>query len=141
MAMSTVIHLNFRGDAREALEFYRSVSGGELTIVRYQDLGVLDDPAQADQVIWGQVVAGSGFHVMAYDVQSSRAWDKGIDPFVVSLRGATVEEITAIWEKLAEGARVREPLGPAAWGPAYGMLTDRFGVTWVLDVAAEYAAS
>jgi PhnB protein len=92
-------------------------------------------------VIWGQVVAGNGFHVMAYDVQSSRAWDKGIDPFFVSLRGATVEEITAIWEKLAEGATIHEPLGPAAWGPAYGMLTDRFGVTWVLDVAAEYAAS
>ncbi|MCD2194658.1 VOC family protein [Actinomycetospora endophytica] len=141
MAMSTVVHLNFRGDAREALEFYRSVSGGELTIVRYGDLGAPEDPAQADEVMWGQVVSSSGFHVMAYDVQTSRTWDRGVDPFYVSLRGATVEEITSVWEKLAEGATIREPLGPAAWGPAYGMLTDRFGVTWVLDVAAEYAAS
>ena len=141
MAMSTVIHLNFRGDAREALEFYRSVSGGELTIVRYQDLGGAEDPAQNEQVVWGQVVDGNGFHVMAYDVQSSRAWDRGIDPFFVALRGATVEEITTIWDALAEGATIREPLGPAAWGPAYGMLTDRFGVTWILDVAAEDAAS
>ncbi|HEY2224701.1 VOC family protein [Actinomycetospora sp.] len=141
MAMSTVIHLNFRGDAREALEFYRSVSGGDMTIVRYQDLGAVEDPAEAEQVMWGQVVAANGFHVMAFDVPSSRAWDTGVDPFFVALRGQTVEEITAIWEKLVDGATVRQPLGPAAWGPAYGMLTDRFGVTWVLDVAVEHAAS
>ena len=54
------------------------------------------------------------------------------------MRGETPQEITAHWEKLAEGATVVQPLAPAQWAPLYGMLTDRFGVAWVLDVVAEY---
>nr|WP_306364170.1 hypothetical protein [Nocardia sp. CC227C] len=50
------------------------------------------------------------------------------------MRGTAVEEIAGYWEGLSDGAHIVVPLGPAAWSPGYGMLTDRFGVTWVLDV-------
>jgi PhnB protein len=138
MSVKSVTHLNFRGDARAALEFYQSVFGGHLSVVTYKDAGNAQDPAEADQVMWGQLVADSGFHVMAYDVPSRLPWDRGENSFFLSLRGETTEEITAYWEKLSDGAGVAQPLGPAQWAPLYGMLTDRFGVVWVVDVAREY---
>ena len=141
MAVHAVTHLNFRGDARAALEFYHAVFGGDLTVVTYAQMGTAQDSAAADQIMYGQVAADSGFRVMAYDVPAGTPWDRGRDPFFLSLRGETTEEVAAYWDKLAEGATVRQPLGPAQWAPAYGMLTDRFGVTWVVDVVAQYAAA
>ncbi len=141
MSVNVVTHLNFRGDARAALEFYQSVFGGELTIITYQDMGNVQDPAEANQVLWGQVVAESGVRLMAYDVPASRPWSRGEDPFFMSLRGDTAEEITAYWAKLAAGATVVVPLEPSRLATLYGMLKDRFGITWVVDVVGDYRAT
>ncbi|MFD6950958.1 bleomycin resistance protein [Nocardiopsis sp. TSRI0078] len=138
MSVKTTTHLNFRGDARAALEFYQSAFGGDLTAVTYKDAGAVQEEAEADQVMWGQVLAGNGFHVMAYDVPSRTAYDQGENSVFVSVRGETVEEISGYWEKLSDGATTVVPMGPAGWAPAYGMLRDRFGVVWVLDVVGEY---
>lgn len=136
MTVQTTTHLNFRGQAREALDVYQAVFGGERTIVSYGDLGATQDAAQAEQVIWGQVVSEQGFRIMAYDVQPEKPWNPGENAFYVSVRGTSVEEVTAYWEKLREDASVLQPLGASAWSPLYGMLKDRFGVTWVMDVMA-----
>ncbi|GIG68250.1 VOC family protein [Phytomonospora endophytica] len=136
MTVTAVTHLNFRGDARAALGFYREVFGGELSLFTYRDMDAVEDPAEAEQLVWGQVDAENGFRVMAYDVPSSRLWSRGEDPFFVSLRGDSADEITALWKRLADGATVAVPLAPSPWAPLYGMLTDRFGVTWVVDIAA-----
>lgn len=134
MTINAVTHLNFRGDARNALAFYHSVFGGDKTVVSYKDAGNIQNPAEADQVIWGQMVAESGFRVMAYDVPSSMPWNPGQIPFFISVRGDNTHEITSYWEKLSDGATVLQPLASSAWSPLYGMLKDRFGITWVLDV-------
>ena len=136
MSVQITPHLNFRGDARAALELYRSVFGGELVVTTYGDLAQTADPATADLVVWGQVSAPSGFRVMAYDVPADRPWSLGEAPFFVSVRGDDVEEVRGYWGALVEGSTVVAPLASSDWAPAYGMLTDRFGVTWVLDVAA-----
>lgn len=138
MSVTTTTHLNFRGDARAALEFYQSVFGGHLAVVTYKDAGNVEDESAADQVMWGQVLAENGFHVMAYDVPARMDYDHGANSFFVSLRGESVEEITGYWETLRADATVVVPLGPAGWAPAYGMLRDRFGVVWVLDVVSGY---
>ena len=140
MTVSVTNHLNFRGDARAALEFYQSVFGGDLVIVTYKDAHSVQDPAEAGQVMWGQVAAKNGFRVMAYDVPSRMPWDQGKNAFFVSVRGESAQEITELWEKLSAGATVVQPLAPSGWAPLYGMLEDGFGITWVLDVAAEYKA-
>ncbi|NBF00463.1 VOC family protein [Nonomuraea sp. KC401] len=137
MTVKSAAHLNFRGDARAALEFYRSVFGGGLAVVTYRDAGNVQDAADADRVMWGQVLADDGFHVMAYDVPSHLPYDQGENSFFLSLRGETTQEITAYWERLSEGADVVRPLEPAQWSALYGMLKDRFGVVWVVDVAAD----
>ncbi|MEV0294777.1 VOC family protein [Nocardia sp. NPDC050710] len=140
MSVTTTTHLNFRGDARSALEFYQSVLGGDLAAVTYKDAGNVQEESEADHVMWGQVLAENGFHVMAYDVPARMAYDQGENSFFVSLRGETVEEITGYWDGLCDGGTVVIPMGPAGWAPAYGMVRDRFGVVWVLDVVGEQNA-
>lgn len=141
MSVSTVTHINLRGDARAALKHYASVFGGDVTVVTYRDAHAVQDPAEADQVMWGQVVSADGFHVMAYDVPSSLPWEPGQNAYFVSVRSESAEEIAERWERLSADATVIVPLAPAGWAPLYGMLRDRFGVVWVLDVAVAYAAS
>ena len=149
MTVQTVPHLNFAGEARAALEFYRSVFGGEATIATYGDVGMPPEAPDAGKVVFGQVVAGNGFRVMAYDVPGPGAGpapagvtrrEHGLTstdaPFFVSVRGETVEEVAALWAGLVVGGRVVEDFAASAWSPGSGMVTDRFGVTWVLDVAA-----
>ena len=140
MTIATTTHLNFRGDAREALTFYQSVFGGHLAAVTYADAHAVTEPAEADQVMWGQVASEAGFRVMAYDVPSHTPYEPGVIPAFVSVRGTDADELRGYWDALAEGATVVAPLAEAPWSPLYGMLKDRFGVTWVLDVAVEYQA-
>ena len=139
MTITTTTHLNFRGAAREALEFYQSVFGGEVSLFTYADAHNVQNPAEADLITWGQVLGDSGIHVMAYDVPSSMPYDQGVNSVFVSVRTSDAEELAGFWKQLSEGATVVQDLAPAGWSPLYGMLKDRFDVVWVLDVAVAYA--
>lgn len=141
MTVLTTPHLNFRGQARDALAFYQAAFGGDLTVVTYADAHNVTADDEADQVMWGQVESPEGLRVMAYDVPAHTAWEPGVIPVFVSVRGTDTAELTAYWEKLSDGATVVVPLGPAGWAPLYGMLRDKFGVTWVLDIAVAWDAS
>jgi PhnB protein len=105
--------------------------------------------------VFGQITSDNGFRVMAYDIPSrvqatpaestptpSTRREQGVtltsEPFFLSVRGDTVEEVRALWDGLSAAATIIEQFGPAPFAPAFGMLTDRFGITWILDVAAEY---
>ncbi len=133
MSVSTTTHVNFRGQAREALEFYKSVFGGEISIATYADIHAVEEPAQADHVAFGRVDAPNGFTVMAYDVQPSKGYDPGENPFYITLQGTAGDEIQALWDALSDSATtVLIPLAPAPFAPLYGMLTDRYGVTWIV---------
>jgi PhnB protein len=137
MSINTTTHVNLRGDARAALEFYRSVFGGDLVAVTYADANGAQRPEEADQIMWGQVTSPDGFRIMAYDVPSSRPWSAGDSPYFVSVRGSDADEITGYWKRLSADDRstVVVELAPSGWAPLYGMVTDPYGVTWVLDVA------
>ncbi|WP_194925704.1 VOC family protein [Catenulispora pinisilvae] len=137
MNLKSTTHVNFRGDARAALEFYRDVFDGELTVITYGMMNAAQRPEEAEHIMWGQVTAASGFAIMAFDVPADRPYDKGVAPFFESVRGQSVQDVTPIWERLSAGATVLQELKPSPWAPAYGMLTDRFGLTWVVDVASE----
>lgn len=154
MTITTTAHLNFRGDARAALEFYRSVFGGQVTIATYGDVGMPSEAPGADNLVFGQVESADGFRVMAYDIPGlsggsaaaagSTRRDNGTtitdSPFFVSVRGESLEEVEGYWSALSVGASILEPLTASAWSPGFGMLTDSFGVTWILDVAADRPA-
>jgi PhnB protein len=149
MTLTTTTHLNFRGDARAALEFYRSVFGGEITAAAYADFGMPQDAPGADGLVFGQLESPAGFRIMAYDVPGATGGSAGNAgttrrengmtvtdrPFFVSVRGESLDEIRHYWDAFAAEATVIEPLAASPWSPGFGMLTDRFGVTWILDVA------
>ena len=153
MSITTTTHLNFRGDARAALEFYRSVFGGDLSIATYGDFGMPPEAPGAQNVVFGQLESENGFRVMAYDIPGEAGGstaasgttrrENGVtltdQPFFVSVRGDALDEVQGYWEALSAGASIIEPLAASAWSPGFGMLTDRFGVTWILDVASAYS--
>ncbi|GIG29528.1 VOC family protein [Cellulomonas marina] len=143
MSVTTTTHLNFRGQARAALDHYAAVVGGEVLAFTFAQAGDETDAADGavpEELKWGQVTAPSGFAVMAYDVPPGRGFDRGQDPVFVSVRGDDPEEVTRLFAGLADGGTVRTPLAPAGYAPLYGMVTDRFGITWVLDVVAPFGA-
>ncbi len=154
MTIATTTHLNFRGTARQALEFYRSVFGGEVTLATYADFGMPAEVPGADKVVFGQVENAEGFRLMAYDIPGAddpeATTTAGVTSrengttvtdrtFFQSLRADSLDELTGYWDALADGASIVEPLAASAWSPGFGMLTDRFGVTWVLDVRVSHA--
>jgi PhnB protein len=154
MSIITTAHLNFRGTARAALEFYASVFGAEATVATYGDFGVPANAPGADKVVFGQVDNGSGFRVLAYDIPGLDDADTTLTAgttrreqgttitdrtFFLSLQGETLEEISGYWDALSDGGTIIEPLAASTWSPGFGMLTDRFGVTWAIDVRASYA--
>jgi PhnB protein len=140
MTITTTTHLNFRGDARAALGFYHTVFGGDQMLITYADAHAAQTPAEADQIIWGQVRSTDGFHVMAYDVPSAVAWNPGEIPFFVSVRGDDAGQLTTLWDKLSQGGTIKQPFGPSGFSPLYGMVTDPFGVTWVVDLQVAFPA-
>lgn len=150
MTIQTTAHLNFRGDARAALEFYQSVFAGHLVINTYADFGMPAEQPGADRVVFGLVVAESGFRIMAYDIPGdtgigiagggSAQREHGVtltdQAVFVAIAGDTLAEVRALWEPLSVDATVVEPLAASAWSAGFGMLTDRFGVTWSVSVSA-----
>lgn len=137
-------YLNFRGDAREALEFYHSVFGGDLTVGTFAEFGMTDVPeTERDLVMHGQLETPSGFTLMASDVPSHMAWEPGANAFSVSLSGRSGDdaELRGYWDGLSAGATVQQPLEAAPWGATFGMLADRFGIAWLVNISADQDAA
>jgi PhnB protein len=152
MTASLAPHLNFDGVAREALTFYADVLGTDAVIRTYAEFGMPAGLPDSDKVVWGQVATSDGVRIMAYDVPTQQSGgpaaqpgatrrENGLtltdQPYFLALSSATLADATALWEALAVGATVLEPLAASAWSAGFGMLTDRFGVTWVVDVQGD----
>ncbi|MGY4642977.1 VOC family protein [Cellulomonas sp. URHB0016] len=127
-------YLGFRDNARQAMEFYQSVLGGELTLSTFGDLHASDDPAEADKIMHGQLVSPTDLVLMGADTPSQMPYNPG-DNYSVSLSGDDETELRGYWDKLVDGGTVTVPLERAPWGDTFGMLTDRFGVAWLVNVA------
>ncbi|PFG33200.1 VOC family protein [Sanguibacter antarcticus] len=126
-------YLGFRDTAREAMEFYRAVFGGELTVSTFADLGQADDPVEGAKVMHAQLEAPDGFVLMAADTPSAMDRTPGGN-VAISLSGDDVAGLTGWWEKLSVGGVVAHPLGPSPWGDLFGMCRDRFGVSWMVYI-------
>jgi len=128
-------YLGFRGNAREALEFYSRILGGELTVSTFGDFQASQDPAEEHLVMHGQIVTPGGLALMASDTPQRMPYNPG-DTMSVSLSGEDETELRSYWDGLADGATVLQPLDKAPWGGSFGMLKDRFGVTWLVNINA-----
>jgi PhnB protein len=139
--MSTVLcpYLNFRGDAREAMEFYRSVLGGDLVVSTFSDFGITDWPDQLDSVMHSRLITDQGLVLMGADVPETMEVVFG-DSVSVLLGGEDEAALTVWYERLSEGGQIAMPLGRAPWGDSFAQFTDRFGVKWLVNIAAPKAA-
>ena len=125
-------YLSFRTEARQAMEFYQGVLGGELVINTFGEFpDMVQNPSQADLVMHGQLDTPDGLVLMASDTPDGMTYapPQGIS---VSLSGNTQEVTQAVWDKLSDGATITMPLDVPPWGGTFGMLVDRFGIAWML---------
>ncbi|MBO0839827.1 MAG: VOC family protein [Sciscionella sp.] len=140
--MSTQLspYLHFRDNARQAMEFYQSVLGGDLTVNTFADFHASDDPAEADKTMHAQLETKSGLQLMASDTPKAMEYQQGTN-FSLSLSGDDEPTLRGYWEKLSAGGTVAMPLDKAPWGDIFGMCVDKFGVHWMVNISSEQQAS
>ena len=127
-------YISFDGNARQALEYYRDVFGGELTISTFGESGMADSP-DADKVMHGNLETDRGFTIMAADTPSGMKYEPGSN-MAVSLSGDDTGELHGYWERLSDSGSVSVPLEKQMWGDEFGMCADRFGTAWMVNIAA-----
>lgn len=137
MTANLTPYLNFRDTAREAMEFYRSVFGGELDLRTFSELEASEDPSEADKVMHSQLSIPGGLTLMGADVPNSMAYDGNHAQIALSGDAADDATLRGWWERLSDGAKILEPLTTAPWGDAFGMLVDKHGTTWLVNIAGE----
>ena len=127
-------YVNFPGTARQAVQFYASVFGGTATIMTFGEAGAEGAP-DPDQVMHAHLETPSGFTLMAADMPPGQTHEPG-NSISISLSGDEDDERRGYWTKLSEGGTVAVPLDKQMWGDVFGMCTDRFGVSWLVNIAA-----
>jgi len=128
-------YLSFRGNAREAMEFYKSVFGGELTLSTFGEFqmpGISED--EADKVMHGQLTTPAGFTLMGSDTPEGMPYDDSSGGITVSVSGDDETELRGYWDGLADGGEVTMPLEQAPWGDSFGQLNDRYGTPWMFNI-------
>ena len=136
--MSTLLnpYLSFKDNARQAMEFYKSVFGGDLTLSTFKEFHVSQDPSEDDKIMHAELRAPSGVVFMASDTPNRMGYTAGAS-ISMSLSGEDDAELSGYFQKLAAGGMVTMPLEKAPWGDKFGSVTDRFGVNWLVNIAAE----
>ncbi|MFJ9761912.1 VOC family protein [Streptomyces sp. NPDC101149] len=124
-------YLLFAGDARQALQFYKEVFGGTLQLNTYGEAGQ-PDTATADKIMHGMLETPSNYTLMGADTPAGE--HKPGNAYSISLSGDDDTELRGYWEKLSDGATVAVPLDKQMWGDIFGMCTDRFGITWMINI-------
>jgi PhnB protein len=133
MASTLNPYLSFRDSARAAMEFYQSVFGGELSIDTFAAYEMGQDPSENDLVMHAQLETPDGFTLMASDTPSSMPYTPA-SGFSVSVSGDDDTALEGYWNALAEGGTVTMPLAAPPWGGRFGMLTDRYGIDWMVSI-------
>lgn len=130
-------YMHFKDNAREAMEFYKLVFGGELTMSTFKE-GMGDSGPTADNIMHSMLIIGPEMTLMAADTPDHMEYNPGAS-IELSLSGDTADEekLTDYWNKLSEGGKVAVPLDKAPWGDTFGMLTDKFGIGWLVNIASK----
>ena len=133
---STILnpYIHFSGNAEEALNFYKSIFDGELTVLKFSDfpnMPVKDD--QKNQVMHGYLTMGGGMNLMASDSMGELKKGENIS---ISISGDDEATLTKYFEGLSESGNITEPLGKHPWGDTFGMVIDKFGIKWLVNISS-----
>ena len=126
-------YVSFDGNTREAMEFYKDVFGGDLRVNTFGEYGM--QGPDADKIMHAQLETPSGFTLMAADTPAGMQRNPG-DTITISLSGDDGDALRGYWEKLSAGGQVTMPFEKQMWGDEFGMVTDKFGINWMVNIAA-----
>ncbi|WP_448615217.1 VOC family protein [Modestobacter sp. URMC 112] len=126
-------YLSFSDTARQAMEFYRDVFGGELTLSTFGESGMAEGP-DADKVMHAQLQTPAGYTLMASDTPTGM--DRSVGSSIsVSLSGDDGDDLRRYFTRLSEGGAVTMPLEKQMWGDEFGMCVDQFGISWMVNIS------
>lgn len=133
-------YISFKDNAREAMEFYKTVFGGKLTMNTFKELNASEDPSEENKIMHSVLEADNGISFMAADTPNRMEYHSGQN-ISMSLSGGSEDEdeLQGYWNKLIEGGTQIMPLEKAIWGDTFGMLTDKFGIIWMVNIAGKKA--
>jgi len=136
MAVTLNPYLGFKDNAREAMEFYKTVFGGKLTINTFKEFHASQNPSEDNNVMHSVLEADNGITFMASDTPSHMEYKPGTN-MSMSLSGEDDAVLTGYFEKLSAGGTVLQQLEQAPWGDKFGMVTDKFGIQWLVNINAK----
>jgi PhnB protein len=123
-------YLSFPGNAREAMEFYQSIFGGDLEVNTFADYGGAPEGVAPDAVMHAMLTTDAGFVIMASDGGEEPSGQSSI---TMSLSG-TDDSIRGYWDKLSADGKVTMPFEKQVWGDEFGMCIDKYQVPWMVDI-------
>ena len=129
-------YISFKDNAKEAMEFYQSIFGGEIFSDTFESYASSEMPvAEADKqkIMHAYLKGDNGIELMGADTPTGMEYTEGAR-VTLTLNGDDEETLRGYWDKLAEGGAITVPLDKAPWGDTFGMLTDKFGVYWMVDI-------
>jgi PhnB protein len=131
-------YLSFKDNTREAMEFYQTVFGGKIMMSTFKESNASQDPSEDNKIIHAVLETDSGITFMASDTPARMDYQVGTN-YSMSLSGDNEVELQSYFQKLLIGGTVTMPLEKAPWGDTFGMLTDQFGVPWLVNIAGQKA--
>ena len=127
-------YINFKDNAREAFTFYRSVLGGKLELNTFGEFHASDNPDEQDKIMHAMLTTEAGLTLMGADTPDAMEFREPWG-FSISLTGSNGDELRGYYEKLADGGQVLMPLEKQVWGDEFGMVKDKFGVSWMVNIS------
>jgi PhnB protein len=128
-------YISFKDNARAAMEFYQTVFGGKLDLNTFKEWHASDDPSEDDKIMHAMLAADNGITFMAADTPNSMEYQEGSN-IGMSLGGDDEAQLRGYFEKLSAGGEIQQPLEKAPWGDSFGMLVDKFGIRWMVNITA-----
>lgn len=132
--MSTISvepYLFFKGNCREAMEFYKGIFGGEIFLQTYGQVGAATDSTPADYVMHASLKGGE-VELMASDTAEASPVAAKVS---ISLGGEDEDQLRSIFDQLSEGVEVKYPLKKEFWGDIFGSITDKYGIDWLVNIS------
>jgi PhnB protein len=131
-------YLNFKSNTREAMEFYHSVFGGKLLMNTFKEYHASQDPSEDNKIMHALLEADNGITLMAADTPNAMEYRPASNGSI-SLSGENEKELKTYFDKLSSGGTIAMPLEKAVWGDTFGMCTDKFGVSWLVNITGPKA--
>jgi len=129
-------YFSFKDNAREAMQFYKSVFGGKLEMKTFKDYHASQAPSEDNKIMHSMLEAENGISFMGADTPLGMEFHPGMNGSV-ALSGDNEAELKAYFQKLSAGGTVAQPMEKAPWGDYFGMCVDKFGISWMVNITGK----